>query len=141
MKRFWEKVDKTETCWNWIGFTEGKGYGIIRINQKQQKAHRVAWELTNGKIPDGMCVLHHCDNRRCVNPSHLFIGTQIENIEDRQNKKRMATGNRIAASKLDKTKVEEIRRSKLKYRELAAIYGVSTRTVSDIRRKIYWSHV
>lgn len=92
--RFWAKVDISERdgCWPWIGYVKPHtGYGQISLGRNGDpaaKAHRVAWELTNGPVPEGMCVLHRCDNRPCVRPDHLFLGTIGDNNRDRCTKGR-----------------------------------------------------
>lgn len=88
MKIFWDKVNKTSDCWNWTGATNKwkrglGGYGIIGIDGKNIKSHRFSWELHNGPIPKGKFVLHKCNNRLCVNPDHLYLGTQRNNMMDR----------------------------------------------------------
>lgn len=88
--RFFEKVNKTGYCWNWIGSTDGR-YGQIFYNGKSRKAHRVSYELTYGEIPTGMNVCHRCDNPRCVNPEHLFLGSQVDNLRDCVQKGRNGT--------------------------------------------------
>lgn len=74
-------------CWEWMGLCQR--YGIIRINRSNKKVHRISWELFVGKIPDGMFVCHHCDNAKCFNPEHLFLGTQTDNMQDAANKNRL----------------------------------------------------
>lgn len=89
--RFWAKVKfriMPDQCWEWAASKFKNDYGKFRHSGKTLYTHRVSWELTNGAIPDGLCVLHECDNPACVNPSHLFLGTQLDNIRDRHNKKR-----------------------------------------------------
>jgi len=80
--RFWPKVNKTQECWLWIGYRDARGYGRIMRQGKVCGTHRVSWEIHNGQIPEGMGVLHSCDNPPCVNPQHLFIGTQKDNMRD-----------------------------------------------------------
>ena len=89
-ERFWEKVNKTIDCWEWIGAIDRHGYGKFSIKYKKYIAHRISWELHNGKIPKGICVLHRCDNRKCMNPEHLWLGTQQDNSDDMIRKGRSA---------------------------------------------------
>jgi hypothetical protein len=88
MKRFWDKVEKTNTCWNWTG-AKRSGYGVIKINHKLISTHRFSYELHNGSIPNGLLVCHSCDNSLCVNPEHLFIGTYSDNMKDCRDKGRL----------------------------------------------------
>lgn len=89
-ERFWSKVEKSGACWIWTGFVDPKGYGAISTQRGHRplQTHRLSWEMANGKIPDGAMVLHRCDNPRCVNPDHLFLGTAADNTHDMMNKDR-----------------------------------------------------
>ncbi len=89
-ERFWKKVNKVGLgdCWEWIGAKTPLGYGKIGVDHKTKYAHRVSWELHNGRIKKGFCVMHQCDNPSCVNPIHLQLGTQLENMRDRDAKGR-----------------------------------------------------
>jgi hypothetical protein len=88
MKRFWDKVVKTDTCWVWTASVNGKGYGSFGYGGRVQLAHRVSWQMHCGPIPPGLCVCHACDNPSCVRPDHLFLGTIKDNNRDRDRKGR-----------------------------------------------------
>ena len=91
---FWNRLTVTATCWVWIGAIDRGGYGKLHFAGKLKKAHRLAYELSTGEIAAGLLVLHRCDVRRCCNPAHLFLGTNVENIEDMIAKGR-ARGNAV----------------------------------------------
>lgn len=87
-ERFWDKVKKTENCWLWKGAVNNKGYGKIGLGHGWVLAHRVSWILHNGDIPNKLFVLHSCDTPGCVNPDHMSLGTQAENLADMWSKGR-----------------------------------------------------
>lgn len=163
-KRFWSKVLKSDGCWEWQSGISAEGYGFIQdsvVDGKQRRflAHRVSWELTHGPIPDGLWVLHHCDNRKCVRPDHLFLGNHVANMADARKKSRMAKGanhglNRhpecrargamLPHSKLTPEKVRAIRAKRSEgatFAELAQEYGVSASSIRDIFNGRSWTHV
>lgn len=100
-KRFYKRVLKTDTCWIWKGTVDTQGYGsLYDENSRQEKAHRISYRLNIGEIPKGLCVMHKCDNRLCVNPEHLQLGTRKENNQDRINKGRTKEGLELPRTKL-----------------------------------------
>lgn len=124
-------VDPKTGCWCFYGHRNEGGYGVIRWRGKPRKAHRVAWEITRGPIPAGMSVLHKCDRRECVNPGHLFLGTQTENMQDCAAKGRTRTGR---VRKLGDEDAVSIRaRPAASERSLAAEFGVSRTAIRRIR--------
>jgi len=137
--RFWSKVNKRDEddCWEWQAGKLPQGYGLFKIQGLTQRAHRLAYQLSRHNIPDGLFVLHSCDNPPCVNPKHLFIGTHQDNMNDMKRKGRLP--NRIGENnynaKLSKIQVEEMRQLKaagVTYQELMKIYGISNGQVSNI---------
>lgn len=97
-ERFWAKVDKSGECWLWkAGRFVGPGYGAVKRNGKQLRAHRVSWETRFGPVPAGRFVCHSCDTPSCVRPDHLFLGTAADNMADCRAKGRIASGDRNAA--------------------------------------------
>ena len=138
LARFWARVDKAEPsqCWMWTKKSGQamQGYGAIYLWGYMRVAHRVSWEIHYGTIPDGLCVLHHCDNPPCVNPEHLFLGTNYDNILDKMLKDR-------SGKKLKRKQIREIRASTLRQSELASIYGVCENHISGICRRVFWKHV
>lgn len=145
------KVEKrTSGCWEWTGtkIKVGKsgrgGYGTIGLGSAllgKGYVHRVSYEIHRGEIPDGMFVLHRCDNRICVNPDHLFLGTAKANAVDAVSKRRMAVGERNGASKLTGTDIEDIRRRLVAGETQASIavcFDVSQSLISHISSRKAW---
>lgn len=131
-------------CWTWTGSGKGNGYGHVRRGAKNITAHRMSYMLFVGDIPPKSDVCHRCDNRACVNPDHLFVGSRLENMRDAVNKGRQAKGQRLPGAKLDEAKVIEIR-ARLKQgdkpKDIAASFGVWSHTIRNIKRGITWNHV
>lgn len=132
-ERLWTKVAITanpDLCWEWQASLHKNGYGRIKDKRFVSLAHRIAWELTYGKIPDGLWVLHRCDNRKCCNPKHLFLGTHQDNMADMVSKFRGKSlkGEKSPMHKLTAEIVNEIRlryaRERISQKELGRQYGV-----------------
>lgn len=147
-ERFWPKVKKTEGCWIWEGGKNKRGYGVFKFAEKQGSAHRFSWELHNGTIPEGLQVLHNCpdgDNPSCVNPDHLWLGTNLQNRIDSVEKNRHSRGERQGHSKLTEAQVREIRRQSsvegIDVKELAQRYGIGVRAVYQVLSRKNWKHV
>ena len=169
--RFWSKVDKDGPvpehvpeigqCWIWTGGVDAHSYGSIAVGRTMIRAHRMSWNVHVGPVPDGLNVLHRCDNPPCVNPAHLWLGTQKDNARDRERKgrgnqvkgerhglrlhpERVARGSRHHAAKIDETTVREIRRSRDSGDSLLTIakrFGLHFGTVSKIVHRRLWKHV
>jgi len=139
-ERFFEKVSVNENgCHEWTGCIMPNGYGQFHKDGKTAYAHRVAYELANGVAAD--FVLHKCDNRKCVNPGHLFSGTFDDNMADMVAKKRQAHGEKNSHAKLNAEKVKAIRSEVGLHREIGAKYGVTASLVSMIRSGRIWRNV
>lgn len=142
--RFWSKVlvtDNADDCWLWIGNCDTKGYGRIGLNYKTIKAHRVSYQIANGSLADNLEVLHSCDNPPCVNPRHLSVGTQQDNMKDRERKGRAnhATGEKHGRHKLTDAQISEIRRlyaeTDTTQRALALQFDICHRHVVNILQR------
>ena len=146
-ERFWEKVSKTDGCWLWTASLTRGGYGQFPLRKGViRRAHRIAWELTNGPVPDGLWVLHQCDNPPCVRPDHLFLGTPKDNTADKIAKGRsnMPHGSARPQAKISEADVIAIRNARAQGAtgaELARQYGVHRTAIYHICQRDYWRHV
>lgn len=148
------KVDDSTGCWEWQACKNKDGYGNFGLNKKVKKAHRVSYEIFVQPIAEGMCVCHTCDNPSCVNPCHLFQGTNEENTADKLNKNRMPSGTKFKSAKLDDKSVKAIKQflsrrklskaGKMEHgacRFLSRWFGVSHQIMADIHRGKRWPHI
>jgi hypothetical protein len=132
------KRDNKTGCWNWAASLNTGGYSHMRLRGTLWPSHRLSYELHRGSIPEGLCVCHHCDNRRCVNPEHLFLGTRLDNAADMVAKGRQPRskqfGSQNGAAKLTDSEVAAIRNAVgVLQKDLAKKYGVSRPHISQIR--------
>ena len=141
-ERFWEKVDKSGECWIWTDYVNPSGYGQFG----KVLAHRLSWELANGRpLGPGKWALHHCDNRPCVRPEHLYEGTAKDNMRDASQRGRLWSprGEDHPSSKLTTSDVMEIRElaGKATYRSVATQFGISQALVYAIWKRQRWTHI
>jgi hypothetical protein len=130
---------KDSGCWEWTGDRDGKGYGRIRIDGKKYQLHRISYKTFIGEIPKNICVLHHCDNKICANPKHLFLGTKADNAHDRDKKGRTILhieNLKRKETKITKQQVDEIKKDKRLQREIAIGFGLSQSHISRIKRNL-----
>ena len=138
--RLLAKIHKTDTgCWEWTGHIGLHGYGLIWRDRKYCRAHRIAYELFKDSITDDDCICHTCDNRRCINPDHLFKGTRLDNNRDSKAKGRNAYGERNGRSYLSREAVEFIRSSTQSQPELARLFNVSQSCISRVCSGKRWA--
>lgn len=151
-EHFWSKVNIShpDECWEWQGTIATTGYGVLTIrqketSQKQFRTHRLAYQFYHNVNPGKMCVCHSCDNKKCCNPSHLWLGTSADNNHDRKSKSGYNVGSQNYLSVLNEEQVFEIvqllQESKLTTYEIAARYSVNRATVTSIRMGKCWTHV
>ena len=149
--RFWKYIDpSTDGCWNWHRKMEPRTYCTIKVDRSRcnRYVHHVSWEIHYGPIPDGLFVLHRCDNPRCVRPDHLFLGTNSDNMKDCSQKGRINGcttmswhGELSPKSKLTWDAVTDIRTNGDSLTTLAARYGVTKGTIWKVRMNMVWSEV
>jgi len=149
-KLFWNKVEKTKTCWLWRGGISSRGYGNFAIRKegkiKNNRAHRFAFELVNGKISEGIYVCHECNNPICVNPKHLYLGTAKDNAKDavRDGLYKSLCGEKAPWSKLTENDVREIRfmsENGIPHTKIAQYFPVVRQQIDRIVAKLRWAHI
>jgi hypothetical protein len=143
-----EKIEKSivripeSGCWIWMKNINHRGYGMTCLGRGTNlSAHRVSYEEKYGKIPNGLMALHSCDVRSCVNPDHIFIGTQQDNMTDKVLKNRQANGQKHGMSKLKEDEAKEIKYSNERTEVLALRFNCSKVMVRQIRQGRYWKHI
>jgi len=139
----WFVRGKPDECWEWLGSTNPKrgNYGAYAYARKMRGAHVVALELDGRPVPKGMYACHTCDNPKCVNPAHLYVGTPQQNVDDKVSRGRQRKGTSIHSAKLDDKAVFYIRHSSLSDKMLAQLSGVSDGAIRHIRNGKTWKHV
>lgn len=143
-RKFWSRVNFSDGCWEWTAGRSKNGYGSITVWKRQVEAsHRISWMMHRGD-PGNLYVLHKCDNKRCVRPSHLFLGTHDDNMRDRSKKGRDLRGESHPSSKLTLLDIHNIFRLRdegVSIRTIADAVGVHSQTISDVLLGKSWSHV
>ena len=142
VNRFEDKFIRSSGCWEWQNSLNDDGYGKFHLHGRKQLAHRVSYKIYKGEIPEELCVLHSCDNPKCVNPSHLFTGSHQDNMKDMRGKGRGNIGERHGLSVFNEKQIIEIRNlyPSLSYQKIADIYEVNKTTIEDIVKRNTWKY-
>ncbi len=146
---FWNNVNikEKDDCWEWMGYLDHNGYGSISINNYPNRTHRYAWEIVHGCIPEGLCICHKCDNPKCCNPEHLFMGTVYDNTHDmiKKGRKVVLRGESNWFSKLTEKDVLEIRKlystGKYNQHKLGKMFNVTNSNIECIVNRKSWKHL
>jgi HNH endonuclease len=148
-ERFWHRVMKTENCWTWLGSKDKAGYGkfvYYLCNKKQHiRCHQFSYLITYGTLQGGQCVRHLCNNRICVRPEHLALGSNQDNMDDKVRSNRQIKGEQHHNAKLDKWKVKEIRElyatGNYSQQKLSDLFNVAQSTIKNVLLRRTWIHV
>jgi len=143
MERLLKRISINDVtgCWNWTGALDEKGYGLMSVKKRTKRVHRMAYEFYRGPIPEGLFVCHKCDNPKCFNPAHLFVGTALDNNRDREAKGRGADrhGEKHPSFKLTDAQVAEVRKlgdsKTLTHKAISLMFGVTRARISQIIRR------
>lgn len=151
LSKFWTKVNKTSSCWLWVGCKNKQGYGQFRVRPKAYLSHRFSWLIHNGAIPDKQYVCHSCDTPACINPDHLFLGSQTDNMQDMFLKGRhysqRGTNNQptgkahhfyYTGHKITRQDAETIRKDSRTNVQIAKEFGVDPSLISKIKHNKIW---
>lgn len=150
LDRFWDKIDKTNDCWNWTAATTTQGYGRFKLNGKLVSAHVLSYMIHNDDYDSTKDVCHKCDNPSCVNPDHLFLGSRSDNMLDCLRKGRLNSkppcvkGERNGQSKLtvdDVIAIKALLKTSVTQKSIAQMFNVSPRAISDINNNKTWAHI
>lgn len=149
--KFYENILRVESgCWEWQNIIASNGYGVLQVGKVtgpshyRESVHRFSYRLHKGPIPDNMNVLHRCDNRKCCNPEHLFLGTHDDNMKDKIQKGRQSRGSRAGRAKLtemDIVMIFAMRDEGLTFAEIAKRFNVARPTIGKIINRITWTHL
>lgn len=144
--RFLSRVSKTEKCWIWKGGKDDFGYGSFSLEGRARKAHIASYKLFKGDVPEGLCVLHKCDNPPCVRPEHLFLGTKADNMHDmiQKGREKHSKGIDRPMAKLTENDIPTIRKHRnngLSYGQIGKLFGVDPKTVWSVCNGKTWTHI
>jgi len=139
-KFFWKNVKKNDYCWEWTGKL-CNGYGAVEFHKKQFRAHRLSYIIHNGSIEKNKFICHKCDNKKCVNPSHLYAGTINDNARDAKERNLIHRGEQCVRSKLKEIDILKILASKETCRDIAIQYNMNKNYIRKIRNRQAWRHI